>query len=266
MNKPAAFKNEHQKTRKPFQKGVSQVPKSTVANNFYIDTNHFDFSHSELAFVRKNVTNCYPFAFRRMIDGARSIMEFIQQNAEVKLNYIANLIFTEDRKNYRLFETLSNKNGILVSIINTPQKLKENARNHSSNGLNISYEMLRQFFSTVDDVDHLAQFHHVVGLNVSPIDLFKKIWEFIEQNKNHIFIYACSFPSDNNDAPENGIRMIKLCLGHTQTQSHMIEIKIPMKHGAFKKVEVESTPSEDGNKTEQQETSSIENERTDVVA
>lgn len=266
MNKPAAFKNEHQKTRKPFQKGTSPVPKSTVANNFYIDTNHFDFSHSELAFVRKNVTNCYPFAFRRMIDGARSIMEFIQQNAEVKLNYIANLIFTEDRKNYRLFETLSNKSGIVVSIVNTPQKLKENARNHSANGLNISYEMLRQFFSTVDDSDHLAQYHHIVGLNVSPVDLFKKIWEFIEQNKNHVFIYACSFPSQNNDSSESAIQMVKLCLGHTQTQSHMIEIKIPLKQGVFKKSEVEEIVAKETVEPQVEETASVENERTDIVS
>lgn len=262
MNKPDA-----QKPRKPFVKNTikpqGQVPKSTVANNFYIDTNHFDFSHSELAFVRKNVTNCYPFALRRMIDGARSIMEFIQQNAEVKLNYVANLIFTEDRKNYKLFETLSNKTGIVVSIVNTPLKLKENARNHSDNGLNISYEMLRQFFSSVNDKDHLVQFHHVPGLKVSPESLFKNIWEFVEQNKSHVFIYACSFPKESSEAPENGIRMVKLCLGHTQTQSHMIEIKIPLKHGVFKAPEIEQVQQES---TEQIDTvESVENPRVDLV-
>ena len=216
-------------TKKRSIKKNEVKPIDTSANNFYIDTDHFDFTHAELAFIRKNLTKRYPEKLRNLVESARTLMLVTQSSMKKKLNYLAELTFTEDRRFFNLSETLCNHNGFKVSIIRTPKKFRENIRNSSGNGLNISYEMMTSALNAIKDPDHYLNDQEVVDSNGSLPMFFATIEKIVQDHKDSLVVYACHIPNITTERDRNDQQRVVIALGHTEAHSHMVEIVLPIK-------------------------------------
>jgi hypothetical protein len=188
-----------------------------------IITDEFDFTNTEVNFIRKNFQKKYPSAMNNFIDSVRELMKTVQTSSIEKLVYSAFRYYPEGSSRYHISESLSSvgkdKENVFISL--QPVESDRKAI-FGANGKNQD-EVLLGVGNIINDLEQITR------LNESPYNISKthngllmsfvvsEVLEFLKKVKNEIVVQSKYISIGNTS-------LLNIEISHRSSRSHYLSI------------------------------------------